>query len=117
MWLMPKQKRPQPGPIAAGPKGVAIPKSKPDTQEAAWAFAAFMAGEEGNKMYSEITGRIPNDPKLVESFWIPRIKELFGVTNGKAFLEAFERGQIDVVGPVPRSKMWSEVSSRWAGTR
>ncbi len=106
--LMPKYKDPN-RPHRGWSEGLAVPKSKPDTQEAAWAFAAFMAGEEGDKIYSETTGRIPNDPKLVESFWIPRIKELYGVSNGKAFLEAFKRGQIDVVSAVPRSKMWSEV--------
>lgn len=90
-------------------EGVAVPKTKPETQDAAWAFAAFMGGEEGNKIYAETTGRIPNDPKLVESWWIPKIKELYGVSNGKAFLEAFKKGQIDVVSGVPRSKMWSEV--------
>ncbi len=90
-------------------EGLAIPKTKADTQESAWAFAAFMGGEEGDKIYSETTGRMPNDPKLVESFWIPKIKELYGVSNGKAFLEAFKKGQIDVVSAVPRSKMWSEV--------
>lgn len=106
--LMPKQKDANRG-HRGWSEGLAIPKSKPETQEAAWAFAAFMAGEEGDKIYAETTGRIPNDPKLVESFWIPKIKELYGVSNGKAFLEAFKRGQIDVVSPAPRSKMWSEV--------
>ncbi|MBM4460737.1 MAG: sugar ABC transporter substrate-binding protein [Chloroflexi bacterium] len=106
--LMPKGKdgnRPHRG----WSEGVAVPKTKPETQDAAWAFASFMGGEEGDKIYSETTGRIPNDPKLVESFWIPKIKELYGVGNGKAFLEAFKKGQIDVVSAAPRSKMWSEV--------
>lgn len=88
-------------------EGVILPKS--NNQDAAWAFASFMAGEEGNKTYSELSGRIPNNPKLIESFWLPTIKERFGVTNGKAFLEALKNTQIDVVSGVPRSKMWSEV--------
>jgi len=60
-------------------------------------------------MYSEITGRIPSNLQLAESWWVPRSKELYGIENGKAFLEAFKEGQIDVVSGVPRSKMWSEV--------
>ena len=66
--------------------------------------------EEGNKIYSETTGRIPSNLALAESWWVPRTKELYGIENGKAFLDAFKEGQIDVVsGKVPRSKMWSQV--------
>jgi multiple sugar transport system substrate-binding protein len=89
-------------------EGVAIPKT--DLAEAAWAFAAFLVSEEGNKQYSTITGRIPSNLTLAESWWVPRTKELYGIENGKAFLDAFKEGQIDVVsGKVPRSRMWSEV--------
>jgi multiple sugar transport system substrate-binding protein len=88
-------------------EGIALPKS--DNEEGAWHFASFMAGEEGDKVYSETTGRIPNSFALVESFWIPMIKERFGVENGQAFLEAFKRSEVDVIGGVPRSKMWGEV--------
>ena len=82
---------------------------KGERLEQAWEFAKYMAGEEGDKIYSEITGRIPNSPKLVEGFWVSMVKERFGVTNGKAFLEAFKRAQVDVIGGIPRSKMWNEV--------
>ena len=89
-------------------EGVAIPKT--DLAEAAWAFAAFLVSEDGNKQYSTITGRIPSNLTLAESWWVPRTKELYQIENGKAFLEAFKEGQIDVVsGKVPRSRMWSEV--------
>ncbi len=88
-------------------EGVALPQS--DNVEAAWGFAHFMGSEEGDKIYAETTGRIPNSLDLVESFWIPTIKERFGVENGQAFIEAFKRSQVDVVGGIPRSKMWSEV--------
>ncbi len=89
-------------------EGVAIPKT--DLAEAAWAFAAFLVSEEGNKQYSTITGRIPSNLALAESWWVPRTKELYQIENGKAFLDAFKEGQIDVVsGTVPRSRMWSEV--------
>jgi multiple sugar transport system substrate-binding protein len=89
-------------------EGVAIPKT--DLAEAAWAFAAFLVSEAGNKQYSTITGRIPSNLKLAESWWVPRTKELYQIENGKAFLDAFKEGQIDVVsGKVPRSRMWSEV--------
>ena len=88
-------------------EGVALPKS--DNVDAAWGFASFMAGEEGDKIYATQTGRIPNSFDLIESFWIPTIKERFGVENGQAFIEAFKRSEVDVVGGVPRSKMWSEI--------
>jgi len=88
-------------------EGVAICKT--DKAEAAWSFAAYLVSEEGNKMYSEITGRIPSNLQLAESWWVPRTKELYQIENGKAFIEAFKEGQIDVVSGVPRSKMWSEV--------
>lgn len=88
-------------------EGVACTKS--DRVEAAFKFASFLVSEEGNKMYSEITGRIPSNLQLAESWWVPRAKELYGIENGKAFLDAFKEGQIDVVSGVPRSKMWAEV--------
>jgi multiple sugar transport system substrate-binding protein len=78
--------------------------------EAAWEFTKYLVGDEGNKMYSEISGRIPSNLQLAESWWLPRTKELYGIENGKAFLDAFKEGQIDVVSAgVPRNKMWSEV--------
>ena len=78
--------------------------------EAAWQFAAYLVGEEGNKTYSTATGRIPSNLDLAQSWWVPRTKELYQIDNGQAFLEAFKEGQIDVVsGKVPRSKMWSKV--------
>ena len=32
----------------------------------------------------------------------------FGVKNGKVFIDAFKAGQLDVVGLVPRSKIWPQ---------
>ena len=37
------------------------------------------------------------------------IKERFQVENGQAFVEALKQLEVDVIGGVPRSKMWSEV--------
>ncbi len=88
-------------------EGVALPKG--DNVEAAWDFAHFMGSDEGDKIYAETTGRIPNNLGLVENFWLPTIKERFGVENGQAFIEAFKRSEVDVVGGIPRSKMWSEI--------
>lgn len=104
--LMPRQQddsRPHRG----WAEGVAIPQT--DQIEAAWDFVHFMAGEEGDKLYSEITGRIPNSLELIESFWVPTIKERFGVENGQAFVEAFKLSEFDVVGGVSRTKVWTEV--------
>jgi ABC-type glycerol-3-phosphate transport system substrate-binding protein len=104
--LMPQGADPE-RPHRGWAEGVALPQS--DNVEAAWAFASFMGGEEGDKIYSETTGRVPNTFDLIESFWIPTIKESFQVENGQAFIDAFKHSQIDVVSGVPRSKMWSEI--------
>lgn len=89
-------------------EGLVVTKS--DLAESAWALAAWLVSEEGNKMYSELTGRIPSNLDLAKSWWVPRTKELYQIENGQAFLDAFKEGQIDVVsGKVPRSRMWSEV--------
>ncbi len=88
-------------------EGIALPKS--DNIDAGWDFAHFMADEEGDKIYAETTGRIPNSFSLIESFWIPTIKERFGVENGQAFIESFSRSEVDVIGGVNRAKLWLEV--------
>jgi multiple sugar transport system substrate-binding protein len=88
-------------------EGVVLPTT--DQLEAAWQFVAFMGGEEGQKTYSTISGRIPNDPALVESFWVPMIEERFEVKNAQAFLEAFRLSEVDVIGGVSRTQMWNEV--------
>ena len=88
-------------------EGIALPNS--DNVEAGWGFASYMASEEGDRVYAETTGRIPNNIELIESFWIPTIQERFGVENGQAFIESFNRSEVDVVGGIPRSKMWSEI--------
>ena len=104
--LMPKGADPS-RPHRGWSEGINILKT--GNEENAWQFAKYAAGEEGNKIHSEITGRIPNSFKLVNEFWIPMIKEKFGVTNGRAFLEAFSRAQVDVIGGIPRSRMWTEI--------
>ncbi|MCB0058331.1 MAG: extracellular solute-binding protein, partial [Caldilineaceae bacterium] len=88
-------------------EGVAIPAT--DKAEAAWQFAAYLGGPEGNQIYSEMTGRLPNSVELLESFWIPTVAERFGVQNGAAFLNAFTNSEVDVIGGVTRTQMWTEV--------
>lgn len=88
-------------------EGVALLKG--DKEDLAWAFASFMASDDGQKIYSDTTGRMPNNMALIESYWVPKAQESFQFSNAKAFVEAFRHGQVDVVGKVPRSKMWSEV--------
>lgn len=80
-----------------------------DNVEAAWDYTSYMGGEEGQKIYSTITGRLPNTEQLIHDFWIPVINERFGVTNGAAFVEAFKRSEVDVIGGVSRGQMWNEV--------
>lgn len=88
-------------------EGISLLKS--DNVEAAWGFASFAASEEGDKIYSETTGRMPNNMNLLESWWVPTVEERFQITNAKAFIEAFKRSEPDVIGGVPRSKLNSEV--------
>lgn len=88
-------------------EGVVVMKT--DLAEAGWGFASYMAGDEGNQIYSEISGRLPGNFNTIESFWLPMIKERFEVQNGQAFIEAFSRAEVDVIGGVPRSLMWSEI--------
>lgn len=88
-------------------EGVALPVS--ENEAGGWAFAAYMGGPDGNKLFSDITGRIPNSLDLIENFWIPNIAEKFGVENGAAFLKGFQASEVDVISGVPRSKMWAEI--------
>lgn len=88
-------------------EGVTVPQT--DQTADAWGFVSYMGGEDGNKIYSTVTGRIPNSLDLIESFWVPTIAERFQVQNGLAFLEAIKRSEVDVIGGVSRTQMWNEV--------
>lgn len=105
--IMPKQKDPA-RPHRCLTSGVALLKT--DKVDAAWAFTSYLASYEGNKTFSEISGRLPNNPKGAEQDWVPRIKEMHGVSNGKAFIDAFKTSVVDVVGGVPRSKINNEAA-------
>ncbi|MEZ4863954.1 MAG: extracellular solute-binding protein [Caldilineaceae bacterium] len=104
--LMPKQQD-ENRPHRGWAEGVAIPQT--DKVADAWGFVSYMGGQEGDKIYATMTGRIPNDLSLIESFWLPTIQERFGVQNGQAFLEAIKRSEVDVIGGVSRTRMWTEV--------
>ncbi|NLE76592.1 MAG: hypothetical protein GX605_07555, partial [Chloroflexi bacterium] len=54
-------------------------------------------------------GRIPNSFKLAESWWLPFIKEQWGVSNGRAFIESFKTAEMDVIGGISRNRLESEV--------
>jgi multiple sugar transport system substrate-binding protein len=104
--LMPKMDDPN-RPHRGWAEGVALIKT--NNVDNAWKFASFMASEEGDKIYSEITGRVPNNLELIDSFWIPTVQEKFQFSNAKAFVTAFKNSEVDVVGGVPRSLLWSEI--------
>jgi len=87
-------------------EGIALLKG--DNVEESWKFASFMASEEGDKVYSETTGRLPNRVSMLESFWVPTVEEKYQFKNAKAFIQALKNSQVDVVGGLPRSKMWAE---------
>jgi len=104
--LMPKQQD-ENRPHRGWAEGVVIFNSAP--KDAAWELTKFMSGEDGQKIFSEITGRIPNNPALVESFWAPKVQENHGLTNTAAFLTAFAKGEVDIVSGLPRAQYWNEV--------
>ena len=76
--------------------------------EQAWDFGKFAASEEAQIQWTEITGRVPNDPAIVEKHYIPRVQKTFGVENAKAFLTAFKSSMPDVIGEITRAKLWNE---------
>lgn len=80
-----------------------------DNVEEAWGFASFAGSEEGNKIYSSVSGRMPNNFALLENFWLPTVEENFQISNARAFIEAFKNSEVDVIGGVPRSKLNGEV--------
>jgi multiple sugar transport system substrate-binding protein len=86
-------------------EGVVVPAS--DNVEAGWGFAKFMGDEEGNKVFAQETGRIPNNPELIESFWLPTIKEKYGVDNGDQWLKIAQNLEVDVIG-ISRATIWNE---------
>ncbi len=104
--LMPKQQD-ENRPHRGWAEGLVIFNTAPE--DAAWDSVKFMSGEEGQKIFSTITGRIPNNVDLIASFWEPMVKEQFGLTNTSAFLKAFEKGEIDIVSGLPRAQYWNEV--------
>ncbi len=77
--------------------------------DAAWEFIKFASGEDGQKIFSAITGRIPNNVDLVESFWAPIVQKNHGLTNTAAFITAFNTGEADIISGLPRSQYWNEV--------
>lgn len=104
--LMPKQQD-EARPHRGWAEGLVIFNSAP--QDGAWDFAKFASGEEGQRIFSEITGRIPNNAELIDSYWAPLVQEKFGLTNTGAFLAAFQNGESDVVSGLPRTQYWNEV--------
>ncbi|HMN29878.1 MAG TPA: extracellular solute-binding protein [Caldilineaceae bacterium] len=104
--LMPKQED-ENRPHRGWAEGVVIFANAP--VDAAWDLVKFMSGADGQKIFSEITGRIPNSFDLVESFWAPKVQENHGLTNTQAFLTAFSKGEVDIISGLPRSQYWNEV--------
>ncbi|MBK8047462.1 MAG: extracellular solute-binding protein [Anaerolineales bacterium] len=104
--LMPKQAD-EARPHRGWAEGVVMFSTAPT--DPAWDLIKFMSGEEGQKIFSEKTGRLPNNFDLVESFWAPMVQKNHGLTNTKAFVEAFSKGEVDVISGLPRSQYWNEV--------
>jgi multiple sugar transport system substrate-binding protein len=107
--LMPKQQD-ENRPHRAWAEGMTILKTgDKNREEASWECCKFMGGEEGQKIFSKVSGRVPNNPALMESYWGPIVKEQFGLENYKAFITAASKGEIDVVSGINRAQFWNEV--------
>jgi multiple sugar transport system substrate-binding protein len=88
-------------------EGVVIFSTAPT--DPAWELVKFMSGEDGQKIFSSITGRIPNNFDLIDSFWAPTVQENHGLENTAAFLTAFQNGEADIISGLPRTQYWNEV--------
>jgi multiple sugar transport system substrate-binding protein len=88
-------------------EGVMLPKTKQTDQ--AWEFSKYMASTEGQTIYVNIMGRVPNTLELVQSLWIPSIKKNFGVENGDAYIQAIKSSMPDVISLIARDQLWAEV--------
>ncbi len=104
--LMPRQ---QDGnqPHRGWAEGVSILSTAP--LDAAWELCKYISGEEGQRLFCEPTGRMPNNPDLLESWWGPLVEQNHGLTNWRAFITGFGKGEIDIVSGLPRSQFWLEV--------
>lgn len=104
--MMPKQQdgaRPHRG----WAEGVVIFATAP--LDPAWELVKFMSGEDGQKIFVNLTGRLPNNFDLLDSFWAPTVKENHGLENTDAFIKAFQNGEADVISGLPRTQFWNEV--------
>lgn len=88
-------------------EGVVIFSNAPT--DPAWELVKYMSAADGQKIFSELTGRIPNNFALIESFWAPKVQENHGLTNTQAFVTAFSNGVVDIISGLPRSQYWNEV--------
>lgn len=104
--LMPKQQD-ENRPHRGWAEGLVIFNTAP--LEPAWDLAKYMSGEEGQKLFSEPTGRMPNNFGLLESWWGPKVEERHGLKNWRAFITAFGKGEVDIISGLPRAQYWNEV--------
>lgn len=77
--------------------------------EESWRFLYWATGEEGEKIFCGINGRVPNSFDLIENFWGPMVEEKFGVSNYRVVVDALKYADVDVIGGIPRRTMWNEV--------
>jgi ABC-type glycerol-3-phosphate transport system substrate-binding protein len=82
---------------------------KTNNADASWEFVKYATAEEGQETFSTMTGRMPNSVDLIQSFWIPNVQKMYGVENGRVFVDAFKESMPDVIGEIGRTKMWTEV--------
>ncbi|MBC7077247.1 MAG: extracellular solute-binding protein, partial [Synergistales bacterium] len=66
--------------------------------EAAWTLLKYIGDEKAQRLWSEMTGRQPNNPDFIERFWAPKAREQFNFENTQAFIDAMDTGIVHVTG-------------------
>jgi ABC-type glycerol-3-phosphate transport system substrate-binding protein len=67
-------------------------------KEEAWSLLKYIGDEKAQRVWSEMTGRQPNNPDFIEKFWVPKAKEDFNFQNAEAFVKAMDTGIVHVTG-------------------
>jgi multiple sugar transport system substrate-binding protein len=64
----------------------------------AWELLKFINEEKAQRLWSEMTGRQPNNPDFIERFWVPMAQEQFNFENAQALVDAMDTGIVHVMG-------------------
>lgn len=79
-----------------------------EQKEVAWEFLKFAGGAGGQENVAK-GGRQPVTPEFMEQFWVPDVKERYGIENTDSFIKAFETGILHLAGEVDDRMITNEV--------